>query len=428
MRARWAVIPVAIGVATCNPASAMADPGGECCADLEQRVAELEATAVRKGTRKVKLEVSGWVNQAMFLWDDGVESNIYIGTNSLEQDRFQFTGEAKISDDWSAGYRLQIGLNGAASNQFSQDAPDGVTPNTFTTRHAHWFLKSKTYGKFSVGLIGTATYDLLDDGNAVNTRAYSDADAPAVALGQFKTRVGGAFVNNLQWRDILQGVNNDTPGDNGRRNVIRYDSPALHGFVLTATWGEDDMGGVALTYKNEFGDFKVLARAGYEHNSDSNISACNTAVDDLDCEWWGAAGTIMHKPTGLYVYGGFGEQHDDSEEDFDPTADSTDTVWFIQPGIEQKWCSLGKITVFGEFRHDNPGSNLGKNTGGPGAPFIQEGDLDFWAAGVVQNIENAAMDLYLIYRHSEGDFTDHAGKTFDLDAFDMVISGTRIQF
>ena len=39
-----------------------ADLGGDCCADLEERVAELEATTVRKGNRKVSLSISGQVN------------------------------------------------------------------------------------------------------------------------------------------------------------------------------------------------------------------------------------------------------------------------------------------------------------------------------------------------------------------------------
>ncbi|MBL8566375.1 MAG: porin, partial [Hyphomicrobiaceae bacterium] len=38
-----------------------ADLGGDCCADLEERVAELEATTARKGNRKVSLTISGWV-------------------------------------------------------------------------------------------------------------------------------------------------------------------------------------------------------------------------------------------------------------------------------------------------------------------------------------------------------------------------------
>jgi hypothetical protein len=50
-----AVIVGAVGavVFAQKPAKA-ADLGGDCCADLEDRVAELEATTVRKGNKKVR--------------------------------------------------------------------------------------------------------------------------------------------------------------------------------------------------------------------------------------------------------------------------------------------------------------------------------------------------------------------------------------
>jgi hypothetical protein len=38
------------------------------------------------------------------------------------------------------------------------------------------------------------------------------------------------------------------------------------------------------------------------------------------------------------------------------------------------------------------------------------------------------MDLYVIYRHADGDLTNSIDTTADLDAFDMVITGARIQF
>src|SRR5512136_1246961 len=95
-----------------------ADLGGNCCADLEERVAELEATTARKGNRKVSLTVSGWVNEAAFAWDDSHEQNAYVGTNSLEQSRVRFVGQAKIVDGWSAGYVLEIGVQGAPSSQW----------------------------------------------------------------------------------------------------------------------------------------------------------------------------------------------------------------------------------------------------------------------------------------------------------------------
>src|SRR5688500_12972614 len=53
------------------PAAKAADLGGDCCADLEERVAELEATTARKGNRKVSLTISGQVTTAVMAWDSG---------------------------------------------------------------------------------------------------------------------------------------------------------------------------------------------------------------------------------------------------------------------------------------------------------------------------------------------------------------------
>ena len=53
-----------------------ADLGGNCYADLEERIAELEATTARKGNRKVSLTISGWVAEQVTFWDDGVEDNV----------------------------------------------------------------------------------------------------------------------------------------------------------------------------------------------------------------------------------------------------------------------------------------------------------------------------------------------------------------
>ena len=130
-----------------------ADLGGDCCADLEERIAELEATTARKGNRKVSLTISGWVNEAVFFWDDGTESNVYVGTNSLEQSRFKFAGEAKIDKDWSAGYTIEVGINGNASSSAGTRSTAGAgANNVFDAPQEQLVLKSKTYGKLTVGL------------------------------------------------------------------------------------------------------------------------------------------------------------------------------------------------------------------------------------------------------------------------------------
>ncbi len=102
-----------------------ADLGGNCCADLEERIAELEATTARKGNRKVSLTVSGWVGQQVTFWDDGEEFNAYVhDLGTTLGSHVKFTGSAQISPGWSAGYVLQIEAIGSDSLTTNQVQPE----------------------------------------------------------------------------------------------------------------------------------------------------------------------------------------------------------------------------------------------------------------------------------------------------------------
>ena len=431
MKAGWLSILAVGGLALGSAAAQAADLGGDCCGDLEERISELEATTARKGNRKVSLTISGWVNEAVFFWDDGTEKNVYVGTNKLEQSRFKFAGEAKIDKEWSAGYTIEVGIVNADSGSWDQVDP-GRNNGVMTLRKSNWWIKSKQYGKLAVGQEGTSTYHLLDDADGANTRNYSDAEAATVAQGGFFIRSNGAFQasgvagTNLRWSDVARGFNNGTPGQDGRRNIVRYDTPEFAGFVASVSWGADDLWDTSLTYKGEIHDFKLIGKVGYGESTDpastgTNCGGPTAAAEKFECSWWGAAGTAMHAPTGLYVYAGYGEQ---TIESMPGALDDTSTTWFVQSGIERKWHDLGKTTIFGEYRKDDAGASVTNanqiNTRGA--------DLTFWAGGVVQNIEAASMDLYAIYRHADGDYTNAAGGNVQIDDFDMVISGARIQF
>lgn len=425
-----AALIAALGLFAGGTAANAADLGGNCCADLEERIAELEATTARKGNRKVSLTVTGWVNEALFFWDDGVEKNVYEGTNDLERTRVQFTGKAKITSDLSAGYRLELGFRGQNSGKFDQDSQANV--GTADVRHSSWYIESASLGKLTVGQTGTATYHLLDDADLTNTRNFADAEGASVAQGAFFLRSGGKKINGLRWTDVMRGFNNSTPGQSGRRGAVKYDTPTIAGFSVTAAWGDDDLGDVALTYKGDIGDIKLAFKAGYGQATDETNEKCHTAGGSVhqDCEWWGVAGTVMHAPTGLYVYAGYGNQQDNTRGTDPKIVASTvddDTTWFVQGGIEKAFMPLGKTTIFGEYRKDDAGSNVGKSVVDAGSA-IRSSDLNFIGAGVIQNIEAAAMDLYVIYRHAEGDTTDFKGVKTNLDDFDMVMTGAMIKF
>lgn len=405
---------MAIGAAAITGSSvSAADLGGNCCSDLEERTAELEATTARKGNRKVKLTVSGWVNEAVFFWDDGVERNTYVGTNELEQSRFRFNGDAKINDDWSAGYILEVGENGAGSKSFDQSNAGNTA---VTVRKSAWYVNSKSLGRVTVGKFDTATYHLIDNVDTLLTRNVSDFEAAGVFIGNFRPRINGVL-QGFRWNEITGGFQNATPGQSGLRDTVRYDTPEIAGFVGSASWGEDDEWETALKFKGEFGDFKINAAAGYGESRDPGVngSQCAATVGLGNCQWWGAGALVQHAPTGIYLYGGYAENRIDLPAG--SVKDDSSTTWYLQGGIEQKWIALGKTNVFVEYRQDDVGLTKGADAS----------ELQFWAAGVAQNIENAELTLYALYRHFDGDITKGAVNS-DLDALDMVITGAKINF
>ena len=94
----------------------------------KRRVAELEATTARKGNRKVSLTISGWVAEQVMYWDDGNESNVYVGgIGTTLGTNVKFSGQATIVPGWTAGYLIHIEADGsdtlAGTNAATDNGP-----------------------------------------------------------------------------------------------------------------------------------------------------------------------------------------------------------------------------------------------------------------------------------------------------------------
>lgn len=370
-----------------------ADLGGNCCADLEERIAELEATTARKGNNRVKVTVSGHVSQSIMYFDsseedlnDAVGDNPQIRGHDYSASRFRVTGDAKINNDWSAGYLIEIGV-----------------PNSgdMTVRHNVLWIKSKGLGRFMLGTTSQASDGALE----TNLGALGSG----FALGSLGNAGGAIADANLAPSPF--NLNLDVSPlfgfDGSRKELIKYVSPSVAGFSLSASWSDDDHYDVALRYAGEFGQIRVAGAAFHRDEDTRRVS--------------GGSASIMDKVSGVYAVGAYAKSTGDQSVDvtlglaginatFSPVLCDCDTELMGGiVGISKKMGSLGA-------------TNIGI--------FYEKTKLDDFSAswdryGVMleQNIDAAAMTMFLIYEHHEIDL----GAIGEGDA-DVIIGGAKIRF
>ena len=406
------------------PAANAADLGGDCCADLEERVAELEATTARKGNRKVSLTISGQVTTALMAWDDGVTSDVYIvDPPTAGGTLFNLNGSAKISPSLTAGFHIQIGLDkGARSHQVTATDDDGgaAGDTSMVMTLANWYLDHKSLGRVTVGRANTATAGItgIDLGG---TGAIAN---PNVGYWNrsFGINVGGA-PTGFTWGDAMGGntVNGSTLS---RANVINYTSPTMGGFSVSAAWGEDNIWDVALRYAGEFSGFRLAAGIGYINNSGGTgeVTKDNPGVVGPEPSQVKGSVSLMHVASGLYVnYAYLNQDNDDATGPGTPDT----TMHYVQGGIGKNWTGLGKTVLYGEYARVEDG--LASFT----TPFPSYSNAEVYGLGVVQHIDAAAMELFLSYRRYSADTTllpFGNGPKVTLDDMDVVMGGARIKF
>lgn len=339
-----------IGLST---AARAADLGGNCCSDLEERISELEATTARKGNRKVKLTVSGHVNEAL-LWVDGPGvSKKTVINNTNDQSRFRFVGEAKINADWSAGFLMEMGTAVAGYS--------GAPSYDVGIRHSAWYLDNKSLGRVWVGKTSTATDGI----------AEIDLSAASIASTRLSLEsLSGAYLNGAS-----------LPFDGNREEVLKYVSPTLGGFTASAAWysNRNDAWDAAIRYAGEFAGIRIAGGVGYRKEDD--LSLMNAKSTTLN-----GSGSIMHIETGLFANASYGDMKGLTATATIPLADIK--AMHFQSGIERNWLGFGKTTLFGEW------AKLSSKT--------SSNSTDMWGVGAVQGIDAAALDIYVSYR----DFND----------------------
>jgi hypothetical protein len=389
------------------PAAKAADLGGDCCADLEERVAELEATTARKGNRRVSLTISGQVTTHIMAWDDGDDSNTYVVDNTAGAggSGFGFAGTAKINPNVTAGFDLALGVSsGARSNQVSQTDDDGgATGDTnIAVLRANWYLDHKTLGRITVGRINTAS---------AGATAVDLGGAGVIANVNLSYWNGGFQSGVGTWSALLGG--NVGGSALSRANGVMYSTPTFGGFSASVSGGEDDYWDAALRYAGEFSGFRIAGAVAYTSNVGGfgEFGGIGGETSTLEPDSWKGSASILHVGTGLFLTGAFVNQ------DYNTTRPDT-TLWYVQGGVSKNWFGLGNTVLYGEYGNVEDGLAAGSSA-------------DVWGLGVVQHIDAAAMELYLAYRRYSGDANveiDEVVRNVDANDFDVVVGGARIRF
>ena len=409
---------IAIAFALSATPGGAADLGGDCCADLEERIAELEATTARKGNRKVTLTVTGYVTKQIMFWDDGVERNAYItDIGPTQATNFRFTGEATIAPGWKAGYMMRIQDltdNPMGSNQDSDSTDLGLN-----VQMSHWYIASKDYGKLSVGRNALA---------AKSAAMFTDLSGTQVIANYVLFDGGGFFLRsngkllNLKWGDFGYCYAQQRPWggdcDGIVMNGVRYDSPTFAGFSVSASWGEDDDREIAGRYAGEVSGFKLAFGIGYSVNTDQLTQPPPVSLSK-DSAVFQAGGYAQHLATGLFLHAAYGQEDNNGKQTLAGFTEPNSHQWYMKGGVRRQWLSLGHSIIYGEW-----GSYIDQLSPAALAAAATSSDFSRFGIGAVQEIDAASMALWIKYREHDASVTGVG----DIDSFRYVSTGALINF
>jgi hypothetical protein len=104
-------------------------------------------------------------------------------------------------------------------------------------------------------------------------------------------------------------------------------------------------------------------------------------------------------------------------------------LWYLVGGISRNWFGMGKTALYGEYARLTDGAS--GLIVGAGLDEVSDSDITMWGLGVVQNIDAAAMELFLSYRQYQADITTTGGGNYatgNLNDMNILMAGARIKF
>ncbi len=403
-------------------AARAADLGGDCCADLEDRVAELEATAVKKGNKKVSLTITGRVSGTVMAWSDGGKatdpaktfdqnSDVYFGDVSGSGPRILFKGDAKVSSDVVAGYSIKLndkfGDNLTADKNSQNTHQDGPTLKAAET---YVFLTSKALGTVQLGNTLGAAYDAY----TLNVNpAVMGGESAGRTKGEFFLRQASGVSATTKYKDLLNSY------EPGAENRLQYISPVVGDwFKVEADIGGDDMYGLAAILDGKIND-RISVKAGIGYQSASRVDGASGThkqanAKDTSNRLLATVG-VSDPVSGLFVQGNYAVAYNQGAvakhlQDV--------TFWKVDGGWSQNVTALGNTTLWASYLEN-------KNV------FEDGSKANVVQVGIDQSLEDAGSNVYLTYEATTVDASAAApvsGSAFGSQTLSTLTGGMTVKF
>jgi len=277
---------------TATEAQTEAEEAKSAAEDLEERVnraSTAKATDVQAPTGKVvtsgggkrmKLAISGQVNRAVSIVDDGKNTDAYFVDIDDSESRVNLVGTARASDDLTLGTRIEVAIAPNKSGEVSQVNQE--SDDIFDQRWTEVSLDSKRFGKVSLGKGEVASFG-ISSVDLSRTGVISYSTIVDTAGGMLFRQTSDDSLTDIRILDAFNDFNGLF-----RKNRLRYDTPRFYGFHLSASAISDQRYDGSLWWGGQGYGFKAAAGAGF---ADPN-------EDDTGFQYAGSF-SILHEDTGL---------------------------------------------------------------------------------------------------------------------------------
>jgi uncharacterized membrane-anchored protein YhcB (DUF1043 family) len=340
---------------------------------------------VTSGQDRVKLAISGQVNRAVNMVDDGDNTKAYYVDNDASNTRLRLVGTAKVTDDLTLGSRLEFAIAPNESSTVTQKN-EGGNEDFLQDRWAEVSFDSKTYGKLSLGKGDTASNNTAEvDLSRVDVIDYASV-ADIVAGLKFRTTNG----KNLTSFNVSNAFS-DQDGLS-RQARVRYDTPSIYGFNLAGSVVSNQRSDAALFWGGQGLGFKAAGAAAVSNPNQNNA---NYRYD--------GSFSILHEKTGLNLTLSAGMLDVDNQGD--------PTNFYIKPGWIANFFDFGYTAFAVDYTR---------------SLNLPDGTYDGYSVGasMVQSLDKFATELYFQYRL----FSLDAGSGPSVENINVGTVGARVKF